>query len=1271
MNRILTILFLFAHFISFGQGGFAPTGNLRSTGNYPITWGNENKGGWHTVYDTIARNAIPSNFRDTAMVVACYKDSTIWRLLGGISNSNWVPFVTSGGNASNADSLGHIPASGYIKNDTTIVQNGGFNINGSATSGEVRTDSVYVNKLSNRPPFFGLGTPVAVFTADTTAELPGTVIGLDTYFGKAANIFFRKSFGTPQSLLPIPKGNALMHFDVQGYAGGSDPISGPWSFTRPLTVTATENFSPTGWGNKLLFRCVPNGTTNNSTNNLVWNQNAGLYINYGGNYEDTVSTDEKLSVNGKVITTGTDRYFSNIRNQFTDLTKPDIGYTDSIYLNKVTGGTVTGPLTLTDNLIVNSLLFLQGTGPSLNPPRQDSILTVDGGGTVHYENANVFAPATSGTSVLSGNGTGGFSNVTIGSGLTFSAGTLSSSGSVDSTKYVLHSGDTISYLGLTTQSVAPTAVAGQTRFFRGTEGGISWKHPNGGINTLISSGTLTGHDTTYLPTRKDTLALRGDTSKINQTNLVTQSQANNNYVPVFIMAGESNAAGAVPPSYLVAGDTANPYPLVRILNNTSLVLESLRIGSNGNNNILVNEPGMFGWELALAKKAASHSFFKDTIYLVKIGYGAANITQLQGFKDTATKRITAAYNQIYAMGKCPLPIVLYSQGINGGTADTAAWLRDTRTYWAFLRSQLGNAPMLITKLIGGGAGLNHTIDIISFSDRLSYAIDTTGAPFQAGSPNHWDRAGDSVLVERMSNIVNTYYYTATAQQTQANDINNRYWSLYGNYNIASNQYLGTNDNTNLLFKVNNMNAGLIANSSSNTAIGVLSANVITTGTGNTALGYSALGQDTSGAFNTAIGRQALGGLKSGINNVAMGYLSGANTIGNNNTSIGTSSLQSNSTGSGNFAGGYNALLSNSGSLNVGILGITSGTGSGSFNVGIGAISIDQLTSGMGNAGVGYASLTNNTTGNYNVGVGYQAGYNGSVALNSNTQCSFLGYQSNSSVNGITNSTAIGSQAQVAASNQVVIGNTSVTNTVLRGRLNVGGGTFIPKDSLPRIITQSTNQLVFVDTATNQMKRGGDSVLYPTLDTRYFAQGGNSYGTDLNIGTNDANGVVIKTNGINWVKVDASGSLLGGNVTTGNWKIDNTGSARFNGAITTSVGTTTITPIIIPKATSLNTTPVSGGIEFDSTHFYGSIKTTRYQLEQLSGSYSQSVSAINTVTVTIGSTQANNTYKINVTPTSALAAVLFYVTNKTTTTFDVTYIGAPITGTLSFDYSLFP
>ena len=70
----------------------------------------------------------------------------------------------------------------------------------------------------------------------------------------------------------------------------------------------------------------------------------------------------------------------------------------------------------------------------------------------------------------------------------------------------------------------------------------------------------------------------------------------------------------------------------------------------------------------------------------------------------------------------------------------------------------------------------------------------------------------------------------------------------------------------------------------------------------------------------------------------------------------------------------------------------------------------------------------------------------------------------------------------------------------------------------------------------------------------------------------------------------------------------------------------------------------------------------------SSSFSQTGTATTAFTVTIGVTQPNNTYKIVATPTNVLSAAIFYINNKTTTTFDVVYLTG-LTGTVSFDYLL--
>lgn len=71
----------------------------------------------------------------------------------------------------------------------------------------------------------------------------------------------------------------------------------------------------------------------------------------------------------------------------------------------------------------------------------------------------------------------------------------------------------------------------------------------------------------------------------------------------------------------------------------------------------------------------------------------------------------------------------------------------------------------------------------------------------------------------------------------------------------------------------------------------------------------------------------------------------------------------------------------------------------------------------------------------------------------------------------------------------------------------------------------------------------------------------------------------------------------------------------------------------------------------------------------SGSFSDTGSSTTTFTVNIGQTMPSTTYKVTMTPTDANSASLYFVTNKTATTFDVEYL-SPITGSVGFDYFIY-
>lgn len=210
----------------------------------------------------------------------------------------------------------------------------------------------------------------------------------------------------------------------------------------------------------------------------------------------------------------------------------------------------------------------------------------------------------------------------------------------------------------------------------------------------------------------------------------------------------------------------------------------------------------------------------------------------------------------------------------------------------------------------------------------------------------------------------------------------------------------------------------------NTASGAYALRYNDTGSYNTAYGYASL-YINKGSYNTAIGYNSLYVNVSGINNTAAGFNAlASNGSGLNNTATGAFAMRTNSSGRENVATGYNALWSNS---------------TGGYNTSSGSQSMYHTTSGSGNAAYGFYSLPRNTTGGRNVAIGYNALYfhttqSYNVAIGSDagdnttgTYNTYVGAKTQLNTSGYTNSTCIGYNSRISASNQVVLGNSSITS----------------------------------------------------------------------------------------------------------------------------------------------------------------------------------------------------------------------------------------------------
>ena len=194
----------------------------------------------------------------------------------------------------------------------------------------------------------------------------------------------------------------------------------------------------------------------------------------------------------------------------------------------------------------------------------------------------------------------------------------------------------------------------------------------------------------------------------------------------------------------------------------------------------------------------------------------------------------------------------------------------------------------------------------------------------------------------------------------------------------------------------------------NTGMGYKSLFKNTIGYWNTAIGDSSLLANTTGYRNTATGCKSLLANDGGYQNTATGYDAlFSNTVGRNNSASGVAALYSNTTGEANCAEGYVALYNNKTGIDNSAFGSSAlyyntGTDNSSF----GALSLLYNSTGSNNTGVGHSVMEFNQTGNNNTAVGSNADVNGGA---------------------YSNITLVGYQAAGTASDQVRIGNSSVTS----------------------------------------------------------------------------------------------------------------------------------------------------------------------------------------------------------------------------------------------------
>ncbi|MEX2054915.1 MAG: hypothetical protein WD972_01925, partial [Candidatus Andersenbacteria bacterium] len=294
---------------------------------------------------------------------------------------------------------------------------------------------------------------------------------------------------------------------------------------------------------------------------------------------------------------------------------------------------------------------------------------------------------------------------------------------------------------------------------------------------------------------------------------------------------------------------------------------------------------------------------------------------------------------------------------------------------------------------------------------------------------------------------------------------------------------------------------------------------------NSIVGAGALALNTTGYKNAALGSVALANNDTGFSNAAIGWRAlQSNTSGNNNLAIGSSALRSSTTSSQNIAIGASAM---------------SGDIPGSNNVAIGTLAQQYNQGSSYNTAIGQAAMGSglyNVTGGYNVAIGNAAG----GGVGAGIQNVLIGSEADIASPTISNSIAIGQGVVTTASNQAIIGNSSITQTLLSG--NVGIGSTAPEALLEVQGVEATDAVIALDADDGDdaadtwfiksLASGNSlSVLNDATEVFNLSSGGNLQidgdltisGDDLFMATNTS-GHILVADGTNYNPVAMSGDI---------------------------------------------------------------------------------------------------------------------------------------------------
>ncbi|MFA5152601.1 MAG: hypothetical protein WC554_08595 [Clostridia bacterium] len=464
--------------------------------------------------------------------------------------------------------------------------------------------------------------------------------------------------------------------------------------------------------------------------------------------------------------------------------------------------------------------------------------------------------------------------------------------------------------------------------------------------------------------------------------------------------------------------------------------------------------------------------------------GAGTIDTSNLFYDVANKRIglgtASPSNQLTQKSTVALESAPLGSELTDGTGWTSTdWTGDYATGFTHTTGNTSPLSRDVTITTGSVYQISWTVTgmttgtfTVSLGGETSIAFSTTNS----FGPKMLNNTGDLIFTP-------TSTFNGTISNISVKSITGIYGAIYAIQDKTGINSFEIRNNLNSLGNifVGKDVGGYNTTGDYNSAMGYQALSANTTGYRNSAMGNLALYANTTGYYNSAMGYQALSANTTGYSNSAMGYQAlSVNTTGYSNSAMGFQALYANTTGYYNSAMGFQALSANTTGYRNSAMGFQalSANTTGYYNSAMGFQALSVNTTGYYNSAMGLRALYANTTGDYNSAMGNQAGMyiaDGTTGRVTGDYGLYLGYNTKASADGTTNEVVIGSEAIGKGSNTVTIGSTSVTNTYLKGIVNISS------------IPNSLSDTVVVDSAGNLKKRLATSLPIPSaLDTTRVA-----------------------------------------------------------------------------------------------------------------------------------------------------------------------------------------